>query len=231
MLGGNSVIDVFIMFAGILQLNAMHIGNNKNFAFLLHNNERIQMDASLDWLNSETAQLNVRHTAEERTLLNWTLSVDARNYTEVGIRLLGERFDEHRRKLQTLAEGKFEYLILAKRPYGLKGSVEFDTASATVDAGESLLRSHIDVAITAGMSEHSIGIYEAEPLIDGQCPREMLRFNPPPTVARCEPHVFANISMLSKYTLDVHFSNVSSAELLMIIIIYKWSLNFKSLKK
>lgn len=30
-------MDTVIMFAGILQLNAMHIGNNKNFAILLHN--------------------------------------------------------------------------------------------------------------------------------------------------------------------------------------------------
>lgn len=30
-------MDFIIMLAGIVQLNAMHIGNNKNFSFLLHN--------------------------------------------------------------------------------------------------------------------------------------------------------------------------------------------------
>lgn len=33
----NSALDLLITLAGIIQLNAMHIGNNKNFSFLLHN--------------------------------------------------------------------------------------------------------------------------------------------------------------------------------------------------
>lgn len=43
LLGKNSFMDTAIMFAGILQLNAMHIGNNKNFAILLQNEKNTKV--------------------------------------------------------------------------------------------------------------------------------------------------------------------------------------------
>lgn len=43
LLGKNSFMDTVIMFAGILQLNAMHIGNNKNFAILLQNEKNTKV--------------------------------------------------------------------------------------------------------------------------------------------------------------------------------------------
>lgn len=209
LLGGNSVIDVFIMFAGILQLNAMHIGNNKNFAFLLHNDKRIKMDSSIRLLKPDVLQIHVQHTSENRPLLSWTLTVDIQNYTEVGFRLQAERFDDRHRKLQTLIDGTFEYLVFRQRPYALKGTIEFDTPAQTENGTHELLRSRIDVAATAGVSEHSQSIYAADALVNGVCPREMLLFNPPPTVRDCGAEVFANISMLSKYTMDVKLVNVS----------------------
>lgn len=209
LLGGNSVIDVFIMSAGILQLNAMHIGNNKNFAFLLHNDRRIKMSSSLQLLDDTAVQIRVEHTSDDRPLLSWTLTIDARNYTEVGFHLLAERFDERCQKLQTLVEGSFEYLIFTKRPYALKGVVEFDTAATWPNGTEHLVRSHIDVALTAGISEHSVRLFEADTQ-NAVCPREMLLFNPPPTVLGCVPEMFANVSALSKYTLDVMLANVSA---------------------
>lgn len=198
------------MFAGILQLNAMHIGNNKNFAFLLYNDKRIKMVSSIRRLEPDVFQIHVQHTSENRPLLSWTLTVDSSNYTEVGFRLQAERFDERNQKLQTLIDGTFEYIVFRQRPYALKGTIEFDTPTQTENGTHRMLRSHIDVAATAGISEHSQGIYEADALVNGVCPREMLLFNPPPTVRDCEPEVFANISMLSKYTLDVKLANVSN---------------------
>lgn len=219
LLGGNSVIDVFIMFAGILQLNAMHIGNNKNFAFLLHNDKRIKMASSLQLLDDTAVQIRVEHTSEDRPLLSWTLTIDARNYTEVGFHLLAERYDERQQKLQTLVEGSFEYLIFTKRPYALKGVVEFDTAAVAWPNGTArMVRSHIDVALTAGISEHSLRLFEADTR-NAVCPREMLLFNPPPTVRDCVPEMFANVSALSKYTLDVKLENVSAVYLFISPII------------
>lgn len=197
------------MFAGILQLNAMHIGNNKNFAFLLHNDKRIKMTSSLQLLDDTAVQIRVEHTSEDRPLLSWTLTIDARNYTEVGFHLLAERYDERRQKLQTLLQGSFEYLIFTKRPYALKGIVEFDTPAAWPNGTDRLVRSHIDVALTAGISEHSMRLFEADTRNE-VCPRQMLLFNPPPTVRNCVSEMFANMSALSKYTLDVNLENVSA---------------------
>lgn len=93
-------------------------------------------------------------------------------------------------------------MVFLKRPYAIRGSADY-ASTREVD-----VHSHVNFSLTAGHSDESVDLYGLLPAHDQQCPKEILLFHPPPTAQHCDASSFSNISMLSKYTVDLQLANV-----------------------
>lgn len=110
---------------------------------------------------------------------------------------------------QILIKGLYKHLILLKRPFTFDGFIEFGHQDANGVVLEPIAR--ISISTVAGSSDRALSLYNSETIEDSEstCPRQMLRFNPPPSVKYCDKETFREISMLSQYAANIRFTNVS----------------------
>lgn len=94
-------------------------------------------------------------------------------------------------------------MVFLKRPYVVRGTVDYNSTNSHA------LKAHVDFNLTAGHSDNSVELYEARETADTMCPKEILLFHPPPAIKSCDPGSFSNISMLTKYTVDLQLADVS----------------------
>lgn len=167
--------------------------------------------------------LKLQHISDLETLHSWNLNVNFTNQMEPRFKAIFERVtdDNNTEKvytfkyllififhqylfllLKTMIEGILENMVFLKRPYAIRGCADFKSTR------KFDLSSHVDFNLTAGHSDDSVELYELQPEFDQLCPKEILLFHPPPTAKFCDASSFSNISMLSKYTVDLHVANV-----------------------
>lgn len=98
-------------------------------------------------------------------------------------------------------------MIFLKRPFSIRGFIEFGSEYAKGTALKP--KSRIDVNAKAGCADHATDLYnELISTENSTCPRELLRFDPPPTIGDCDKDKFNNITMLSNYVATLKFANV-----------------------
>lgn len=189
-----------------------------------------QMEASFtnERSYSEIA-MQLVHISELDTLHRWDLTVDLRNLTEIQFKAVFERVcndkesetvkqityntttfglkKKHKKKSlclsKTTLEGTVENMVFLQRPYAIRGAADYNTTKS------SAVSAHVDFNFTAGHSDNTVELFAAQDRSQSGCPKEILLFHPPPSAKFCDASSFANISMLSKYTVDLQVSNVS----------------------
>lgn len=104
-------------------------------------------------------------------------------------------------------EGVYEPLVFLKNPHKFDGSVVF---------GENLInkkcpidKSRMDMKFIYGTDSQAMEIYNDRKLeVDGVCPREILRFDPPPTLSYCKIDAYRPITSIAEFNSQLKFTNV-----------------------
>lgn len=105
-------------------------------------------------------------------------------------------------------KGVYKHLILFKRSFSFDGFVEFASQN---ELGLNVTPvARITFKTAAGFSDQAIALYNNGTFDESEtiCPRQMLRFNPPPSVTYCDKEAYREISTLSQYAANIRFSNV-----------------------
>lgn len=95
-----------------------------------------------------------------------------------------------------------------KRSFAFDGFIEFASQNELGINVTPVAR--ITFTTAAGFSDRAIALYNDGTFDESEtiCPRQMLRFNPPPSVTYCDKEAYREISTLSQYAANIRFSNV-----------------------
>lgn len=105
-------------------------------------------------------------------------------------------------------EGIYEPLVFLKNPHTFHGSLVFGENQITKKCPKD--KSRTDVSFIYGTDSHAMEIYNDRKLEeDGVCPREILRFDPPPKLAFCRSNAYRPITSIAEFTTRLKFTNVS----------------------
>lgn len=127
--------------------------------------------------------------------------------------------------LQLTGEAMYEPIVFLKQPYLLQGSLSFGNKNETTT---TLLENptKISFELFADILQHSQSAYEK---ITGteHCPREVLKFSPPPQNPRCDQSIYRDVTNIHDYGFNVSFHNVSSLHFICSInFIFKSQFRF-----
>lgn len=108
---------------------------------------------------------------------------------------------------QLTSEATYEPIVFLKQPYQLRGNISFGTRNKTT---KTLLEnsSEISFQVFADVLDSTKTAYN-EISDTPHCPREVLKFSPPPQNKRCDQCVFRELTTLHDYGFNVTFHNVS----------------------
>lgn len=105
-------------------------------------------------------------------------------------------------------EGIYEPLVFLKNPDIFHGSVVFGDIQIMKKCPKD--KSRIDMTLTYGPDSSALEIYNSRQLeTDGVCPREVLRFDPPPELPYCSNEAYRPITSIAEFTAQLKFTNVS----------------------
>lgn len=105
-------------------------------------------------------------------------------------------------------EGIYEPLVFLKNPHTFNGSLVFGENQITKKCPKD--KSRTDVSFIYGTDSHATEIYNDRKLEeDGVCPREILRFDPPPKLPFCQSSAYRPITSMAEFTTRLKFTNVS----------------------
>lgn len=105
-------------------------------------------------------------------------------------------------------EGIYEPLVFLKNPHTFHGSVVFGESQLTKKCPKD--KSRMDLSFTYGTDTHGLELYNDRQLEgDGVCPREVLRFDPPPTLPYCKSTAYHPITSIAELNTRLKFTNVS----------------------
>lgn len=108
----------------------------------------------------------------------------------------------------------YEPIVFLKQPYTLRGSISFGNKSISSDSFENPSRIEFDLfADVLNSAKLDYGKLSDVP----ECPREILKFAPPPQNRYCDQIVYHDLTTLHDYGLNVTFFNVSKRENLYFV--------------
>lgn len=98
--------------------------------------------------------------------------------------------------------------MFLKNPHTFTGSLVFGDSQNTKKCPVD--KSRFDMTFIYGTDSNAKSIYDGRVLEqDGTCPREILRFDPPPKVSYCSVDDYRPITTIAEFTTRLKFSNVS----------------------
>lgn len=105
-------------------------------------------------------------------------------------------------------EGIFEPLVFLKNPHTFHGSLVFGENQISKKCPKD--KSRMDMTFIYGTDSQAMEIYNNRKLEeDGVCPREILRFDPPPTLSYCKSNAYRPITSIAEFNTRLKFANVS----------------------
>lgn len=105
-------------------------------------------------------------------------------------------------------EGNYEPLVFLKNPHTFHGSLVFGENQITKKCPKD--KSRADISLIYGTDSHSTELYNSRQLEeDGVCPREILRFDPPPKLSYCRSNAYRPVTSIAEFTTRLKYSNVS----------------------
>lgn len=105
-------------------------------------------------------------------------------------------------------EGIYEPLVFLKNPHTFHGSLVFGDNQITKKCPKD--KSRLDMSFTYGTDSKAMDIYSNRQLeVEGVCPREILRFDPPPRLPYCTNEAYRPITSFAEFTTQLKFTNVS----------------------
>lgn len=105
-------------------------------------------------------------------------------------------------------EGIYDPLVFLKNPHTLHGSLVFGENQITKKCPKD--KSRMDMTFTYGTDSGAMELYNSRKLEgDGVCPREILRFDPPPTLPYCQIEAYRPLTSIAEFTTQLKFTNVS----------------------
>lgn len=110
--------------------------------------------------------------------------------------------------MQLKGEATYEPIVYLKQPYTFRGSISFGNKSISTDSElEDSTKIELDIfADVLNVAKLNYGkISDAS-----NCPREILKFRPPPQNKFCDQNVHSDLTTIHDYGLNITFSNVSS---------------------
>lgn len=108
---------------------------------------------------------------------------------------------------QLTGDATYEPIVFLKQPYLLQGSLSFGNRNETI---KTLLENptKISFQIFADILQSAKSGYET--IEDTKhCPREVLKFSPPPQNQQCDQTVYQELTTIHEYGLNISFHNVS----------------------
>lgn len=97
--------------------------------------------------------------------------------------------------------------MLLKQSYLLQGGVSFgfknDSTQIALDNSTK-----ITFEAFADVLSNVIIAYDQIP-VGKQCPKEILKFSPPPQNGNCDQNIYRNLTTIQNYGLNISFHNVS----------------------
>lgn len=100
-----------------------------------------------------------------------------------------------------------------KQPYLLRGNVKFGPKNDDTSTAADGNASSVEFELSANILPESSRLYDqlGETKANGatQCPREILRFSPPPQNRYCDQSIYRDLTTIHDYGLNVSFANVS----------------------
>lgn len=104
-------------------------------------------------------------------------------------------------------DATYEPIVFLKQPYLLRGSFSFgNKTEITKIVMENSTK--VNFEIFADTLQSAKNAYET--IVDYEnCPKEVLKFSPPPQNQQCDQSVFQELTTIHDYGLNVTFHNVS----------------------
>lgn len=104
---------------------------------------------------------------------------------------------------QLTTEATYEPIVFLKQPYLLHGKISFGETSVLFDKPEIKFHAFADILNSVKST------YDTVPDTK-HCPRQVLKFNPPPQSILCDRNTYKDLTTLHEFGINITFLNVSS---------------------
>lgn len=106
-------------------------------------------------------------------------------------------------KFQLTTEATYEPIVFLKQPYLLHGKIQFGEMATVFDMPEIKFHAFADTLNSVKSAYDTVSDTK-------QCPRQVLKFNPPPQSILCDRCVYKDLTTLHDFGINITFHNVSS---------------------
>lgn len=103
------------------------------------------------------------------------------------------------------SEALYEPIVFLKQPYWMHGSISFGYKNHTLiydNPTEIKFQAFADVLNSAKIKYQSLSNLK-------HCPRDVLKFSPPPQRVQCDQSTYQDLTELRQYGINISFHNVS----------------------
>ncbi|XP_037039543.1 vitellogenin-3 [Bradysia coprophila] len=208
----DTIFDHIVPVVGMFQLNSIHIGNDKQFSLLVHNDESTKIDGQLV-INLKEIDLNLNHKINDKVLHSWQVTAklsEIEDSNKVKIVKVVKRVDSEKQQWKLCFEGIYEPLVFLKNPHTLHGSLVFGDSQNTKKCPKD--KSRFDMTVMYGTVSNAMSVYDERVLEEnGSCPREILRFDPPPALSYCSSEDYRPITAIAEFATRLKFSNMPAS--------------------
>lgn len=218
----SSIINILMHLFGVAQLSSIHLGHDRNFSLLVTNDKSTKIEGcfcntqiingddnvgqhfDFTMIHTDDVSKDILH--KWNTTMNFKQSTKTKWYNVIGDieRTTGSSDNGWKACLN------FTYspLVFTKRPHTLDGKVIFGKTSGEQSCPNDT--STVIMIATAGPSEHAhqYFINDTELIDTNSCPKEVLKFSPIPTSKHCKRLNFENFTSITRYGIDLKFSEM-----------------------
>lgn len=107
-------------------------------------------------------------------------------------------------QFQLTSEATYEPIVFLKQPYLLHGTISFGETSKTLfENPEIKFHAFADVLSSAKSTFDIVSDTK-------HCPRQVLKFNPPPQSILCDRNTYKDLTTLHDFGVNITFHNVST---------------------
>lgn len=111
---------------------------------------------------------------------------------------------------QLCTDATYQPIVFLQKPYSLRGSTNFGYTNATEkgcpnDSSKIIFDIHGDVLTESKSAYVQTHVYSGE----ADCPREVLKFEPPAQNKLCDRNIFSYMTTINEFGLNVTFEKVT----------------------
>lgn len=104
--------------------------------------------------------------------------------------------------------------MFLKQPYLLRGNITFGNKNSSIastieNPSQIVFELFANILSNAKTTYEQLSNDDSIVKCDSNCPREILKFNPPPKNVYCDQNIYRDLTTLHDFGLNITFSNVS----------------------